>query len=596
MEEIKAMLTELAGTQKVEVNNFNHIVSFDNAIGKDTMYFLWGVVDNKKRNSDDDIKKKCYFYVDIDIRSVYLQEHWKILSDDEQDEEIMKILDKLAQRKIDTMRYVVYTGNWLHLYYVGDEIEIDKTTYSKWVAYFYDIINFALSDLWYTCDQACKNISRISRLPWSINTRRKTQKNKETKEDELVWDMWPTECKILLINELDKTVFNWLKDYAKEWEAIVAEKEIIKTYQKEDNDIWAEINKIDILPIVCDHLWLKAKKNDKDTITLYDGKWAIGAYVYKPFNIVKRTGTTRLDRETYTTYEFVLFEICNNDKRATKERFEKHYNIKFDNNEKKYFEANIKLPTKQSFDREIYRYPDTVFDHDFQALRSSELCLVASPTNSGKSTFVQWIFTRNKDKHKCLYINLEFDLERWWEDSRKRSKWMLVKIKGSKEDPYTVNEKLELDNYMAKCRNKMDILDMSQGTKLEDIIEKINEYIEKWYSLFAIDTFSSIEKADDYDKQNLIIRTLHDLCKITGICVIAVHHFNKTAKQVSGSQKLSDLSSVVVTLFPEEVWSKTAVRYTLAKDKAFFGTKEKLLILEWWKYTDIAESNLSSNF
>mgnify|MGYP003421914881 FL=1 len=172
---------------------------------------------------------------------------------------------------------------------------------------------------------------------------------------------------------------------------------------------------------------------------------------------------------------------------------------------------------------------------------------------------------------------------------------MLVKIKWSKEDPYTEFEKAELDNYIAKCRNKMEILDCSQWTKLEDIITKINEYTERWYSLFAIDTFSSIEKADDYDKQNLIIRTLHDLCKITWICLIAVHHFNKWAKQVSWSQKLSDLSSVVITLFPEEVGSKTAVRYTLAKDKAFFGTREKVLLMQGWEYTEISESNLSSN-
>jgi hypothetical protein len=40
MDEIKAMLTELAGTQKVETNNLNHIISFADAIGKENMYFL----------------------------------------------------------------------------------------------------------------------------------------------------------------------------------------------------------------------------------------------------------------------------------------------------------------------------------------------------------------------------------------------------------------------------------------------------------------------------------------------------------------------------------------------------------------------------
>lgn len=62
-------------------------------------------------------------------------------------------------------------------------------------------------------------------------------------------------------------------------------------------------------------------------VALYDGKRAIGAYVYKPFNVLKRTGTSRLDRETYTVYEFVLFEICGNDSKRAKEWFETRYGI-----------------------------------------------------------------------------------------------------------------------------------------------------------------------------------------------------------------------------------------------------------------------------
>lgn len=596
MEEIKAMLTELAWTQKVEFSNFMDATTFENAIGKESMYFLWWVVDKGKRNKDEDIKKKCYFYVDIDIRSVKYQSTGKVISDQELFDEIDKIIEALTVWNLSSMRYVVFTGNGIHLYFVWTEREFDPRVFANGVQYVYEIIDFALQELWYTCDTACKNIARIARLPWSINRRLKTAVNKETKEKEIIWDLEPIECKILYINpEIDKTIFDSLESYAKEQRNEIAEAQQIKTYEAPKSDIWAEINKIDIVPIVCNRMWLKVKNQNKDTITLYDEKRAIWAYIYKPYNILKRTGTTRLDRETYTVYEFVLFEICNNDTRATKERFEKHYNVVFDKYEKKYLEANIKIPTKKYFEWEWYRYPDQLFDDDFEILRSGELCLIASPTNSWKSTFAQGIVARNKDKHKCLYINLEFDLERWWEDARKRSKGMKVKIKWTKIDPYTDYEEAEMKNYIAKCRSKMEILDMSQGTTLEEIIAKIQEHLEKWYSLFVIDTFSSIEKADEYDKQNLIIRKLHDICKVTGAVILAVHHFNKDGKKISGSQKLSDLANVVVTLQMEQAWPKRATRYNLDKDKAFFGKKSKLLILEWWEYKQIAESDLSDD-
>lgn len=584
MEEIKKMLTELAGTQKVEINNLNHTVDFKDALWKDWMYFLWGVVDKTKRNKDDDIKKKCYVFVDIDIRSIHKEKTGEILDDAQLNTEISKILECLKKHQFDWWRYAVHSWNWLHLYYVGKETEIDKTTYSKGVQVFYSEINQALEELGYVCDKVCHNIARISRLPWSINSRTK------------FW-LEPIECKIL---EVQKSNENWiielLPSYAELFDDIQKQEteieQYFKKYQKDSWDIRAKINNIDIAPIVCDHLGLTVKDWNWDILTLRDKAWNIGAYIYKPYNVLKTTGTTRLKKDTYTTYEFVLIEICWGDKVLMRDYFENKYHIEFSKDEKSYLQSKVELPKDKLFEREIYLYPDEVFDDEFQWLRSGELCLIASPTNAGKTFFAQWIVHRNKENHKCLYINLEFDLERGREDNRKKSQWMKVKIKGTKLDPYTENELMALKAYVNKCRNRLEILDLSQGTKLEKICEQIYERMEKGYSLFVVDTFSSIENADNYEKQNIIVRTFHDICKITWACIILVHHFNKTAKDISGSQKLSDLSNVVIMLQPEDIWPKTGVRYTLAKDKAFHWKKHKTLIREDWKYKEIAEYDL----
>lgn len=587
MEEIKAMLTELAGSQKVEINNLNHPVSFVDAIGKDAMYFLWGVVDNKKRNKDEDIKKKCYVFVDIDIRSIHKEKTGEILSDEKLNEEIDKILNALKVKDLDWRRYAIHSGNWLHLYYVGKEAEIDKTIYSKGVQVFYNEINSALEKLGYVCDKVCHNIARISRLPWSMNSRYK------------FW-LDPIECKILKVQpNTDNWIIELLPAYAEMFDDIDKSDEIkaiekeFKKYQKTNDDIRAKINNIEICPIVCEHMGLTEKERTDTIISLKHKSWNIGAYVYKPYNILKTTGTTRLKKDTYTTYEFVLIEVCWGDKVAMREYFESKYNIVFSNEEKKYLQSNVELPTKTYFKDEVYRYPDIAFDDDFEWLRSSELVLLASPTNTGKTMFAQGIAFRNKDEHKCLYVNLEFDLERGREDNWKKSRGMKVKIKWSKIDPYTPQEEADLKTYISKCRSKMEILDLSQGTKLETICEKITEYMERGYSLFVIDTFSSIEGADKYETQNMIVRTFHDICKITWSCIILVHHFNKSKVDISGSQKLSDLSNVVITLQTEEVWPHIWVKYTLVKDKAFHWKKELVLIRQNWKYLSPADADLS---
>lgn len=600
MDEIKAMLQDLAGTQQIEYSNLHSIVSFNDAIGKEWMFFCAGVTDANKRNSDQTIAKKKYFYVDIDIRSVIRKQTQKVIDDTQMEEEIIKILDCLESWWLWSYKYCVITGNWIHLYYVWTERAIDHKTYSDWVDYFYWVINdaFLVNGLPYTCDSACKNIARISRLPWSINRRLKTYKKDGL--DAVARDLTPYTCIILYTKWDDPSIYDSLEEYAehkaKETKEIKQVIEDCKSYNIASDWLRSEINQIDITPIVCDYLWVRAKQRWDDILTLYDGKRAIWAYIYRPYNILKTTWTTRINssRDSYTTYEFVLFEICWWDKKKAKEYFEAKHGIKFDKYEKKYLEKNIQLPQQKMFKDKIYRYPSPVFDDDFEVLRSWELCLIASPTNSWKSTFVQGIILRNKDKHKCLYINLEFDLERGWEDARKRSKWFKVKIKWSEEDPYTQLEKAELDNYIQSCKNKMEIVNLPQKTALQNLIDLISDKIQQWYSLFVIDTFSSIGENNSIEEQNTIIRALHDITKFTGCCIIAVHHFNKWAKDISWSQKLSDLSNVVITLYPEACWSKTAIKYKLIKDKAWFGVKELILIMENGKYYNVSEANLTS--
>ena len=70
-------------------------------------------------------------------------------------------------------------------------------------------------------------------------------------------------------------------------------KQTKQEFKANKDDMRAEINKIDILPIVMDTRWLDWFKDRGDIITLRDSKRNIGAYVYKPNNCVVTTGTSR---------------------------------------------------------------------------------------------------------------------------------------------------------------------------------------------------------------------------------------------------------------------------------------------------------------
>lgn len=581
---LKDMLHRIAWTQKVEFNNLYSPVSFEETQWKESMYMLGGVSDTTKRNKDDDITKKCYMFADIDIRSIIHKRDWVVIDDDGLFAEIDKILDCLRDWWLDWFAYAVYSGNGLHLYYIGDEIEIDKTTYAKWVQYFYSVINSSLSWLWYSCDQACHNIARISRVPWSINPRKKESWWK------VLWDLWPTECTILIEKEWNKQLFNDIKQYAVEYDKENAEiAQEVKTFTPSpSNDIWKDINKIDILPIVVETWSLTGSKDRWDMITLRDKRRNIGAYVYKPHNCVVTTWTTRAKttRKTYTTYEFVLYEICDWDATRTRDYFKSKYGVEFDNKSKwdiKKSIENITIPEKKYFSSKSYLYASEIFDKEFEGLRSWELCIISSPTNMGKSTFAQKILERNKDE-KSLYINLEFDLETAYEDARKKSRWFPVKIKGTDRMPYTDLERAEVRSYIETCKKRINAISLPQSTSLSTIIDIMLDWLEKWISLFVIDTFSSIEGADERAWQNNIARKLHEFVKKTYATVIGVHHYNKTWKQMAGSQKISDLANVVIGIEYKDWWEIQWSRFSLLKEKAVYWIKTIDCYFKDWIY------------
>ncbi len=133
------------------------------------LFFVGGVNPSKgkERAKDEDITKKNYIYFDIDVR--------KTLEFDSSDEDIKrlaetKFLPLLNDSKFSSWRYVVFTGNGLHVYYFSeDPVEIKATDFwrmgmAQLVKEFSDVIDTPV-------DRQCVNAARIARLPGSYNNK-----------------------------------------------------------------------------------------------------------------------------------------------------------------------------------------------------------------------------------------------------------------------------------------------------------------------------------------------------------------------------------------------------------------------------------------
>ena len=165
-------------------SNGSVVVSEENALlsKHNNIYFLAWVRKDliygpKNRAKDIDIIEKNYVVIDIDARNNLKALNWSDCTDDD----IIALWGMLERNLGDLNEFlwdysfIVYSWNWIHVYYIGEFIAISPDDYyyalqrimKKWDSIWGD-------DL-YKCDKACKNIARIIRLPWSYNQKNKKQ-------------------------------------------------------------------------------------------------------------------------------------------------------------------------------------------------------------------------------------------------------------------------------------------------------------------------------------------------------------------------------------------------------------------------------------
>ena len=282
-----------------------------------------------KRAWDEDILEKDFFVVDVDMRNNYEEaqkkkglKKWEY-EDVTNEEIIIEWKNFIKTLELDNELFwewskVVFTGGGLHIYYFWTERYIAPEVYKTWVKAIYNMWNDYFWTILWKADDACKNIARLLRLPWSIN-----QKN-------------GAKVEILAERKKISKLFNNIEKYAKieqkrqdklKQERLKQIEEQLKNFNW-DNEFYLKINSIPAYQIAellipdFPFNWKKNFKNNKnwltgywycaDTNTIVNGwsrhfNWWGDNSCWNNFSLIKRTKNWD-NRQTFEFFKQLLWQ------------------------------------------------------------------------------------------------------------------------------------------------------------------------------------------------------------------------------------------------------------------------------------------------
>ncbi len=336
---IKAMLEKIQWEHGItEISNlFSNLGGldiYDDAISTNQSLFFVSFLPTDdyeqykgERTRDSFIKGTTYFKADFDVRSEVYKQTWKILNN----ADLMLYKNEIERwfKKDDLFKSynaIVFSWNWFHFYWIWKPILIDKETYSNAAWELLERIKNIFKYAWLPelyPDFSCTNISRLMRLPWSINR----------KDD---YRLPPTEVKLLYYNDEDSELVSKLQEI---WEqAKIKEEQRVnnakimlskkkRSFSIINNPLYESINNnIDIADLVCKYTWWKLAENWKNFISNRDG-WFTWAYLIPEENIVVWKGTPHFSNHypVYSPFSFIQVHYAYWNSRATFEKAKELY-------------------------------------------------------------------------------------------------------------------------------------------------------------------------------------------------------------------------------------------------------------------------------
>lgn len=530
IEKIKQFLDSLSPTGKIEYNNLSRVLSFDEAMSlQDDIYFLASVEDTKKRNGDKDIIAKNYFVVDFDIR----ENRYKLKSEIIDDQALMGTLEYIISVSegtlFDNRRWLVNSWNWFHFYFTWI-FPIDS--YAEFVGWIYKQFEKIFTDPIFKIDHACKNIARITRLPWTQNYKRKKKRGLE-----------PVMVEIITNIDRDIDTAPLLEKFMQEKVKKKADEEISKQMLRVKDDQLQAILQIPIEDLVYKYCWLELMPDKKNFKSPKDGS-RVGMFIQD--NVLYHTGTHYISDKYkwYNTFLFVKEHYQLQTNKATFDWFRNEYQELVDVKPKI---ATIELQDIIEIDF-THKLPFTRWldelDWKFGKFDIHQFNVIIGESLSGKTEFTFFQARENAKTQKVVYLSLEMPpknlLVRY---AMKRAG--ISQIQRSNKD-ISEKQKEIMREFVAEVQRIQNLKILgAENPSIHDIIKIIEEYYIQWYKLFYIDNMGFILwQWEEIESTKEISRHLKVLTNRLPITVMLVHHFRKgTTKERKTTRGLADIRS-----------------------------------------------------
>ena len=528
-----------------EFNNLTQKLTKQIAINnkKENIYFVAGVKDNTiKRANDEDILEKNYFVIDVDIREYFNKKDNKIIDDTELKRCINQLV-VLCETDGYFKEWSAFINSWngCHIYYRADKsLNISKEDYSIWVKVIYELFDLLLKNNWYwiTCDHSCSNISRITRLPESINFSR----NKK------YW-LEPKKVEILALEKNNSQLIEKIKDFADQKKNEKIENSYLDKTKKENETI-EKILSLPLSSIICEYLPVELA-SDLKNFTCKEKPWNQWMFLAKDekwndylINIWTHFLKEKwLLKKSYNTFSFIK-DINNYSNTETYKYFEDKYWIKKEKPKPKLSDF-LKIDTELDNEKR-YSWGTDKLNTKFWVIRGWNYIVIAGETGDGKTTFALNQALKNTEMgHNVLYFSLEMDTNELINNLARKYACFEIEEEFKKNIPETKKYAFEKKRLEILQNKKLKIAWMKKGSDLDilDIQEMIKNHNEK-IDLLYLDNFDLLElntKDDELTKQRKISKKIMNMASNLNIPIIVLHHYRKKSSQWKQTRTTDDL-------------------------------------------------------
>ena len=484
------------------------------------LYFT-GNVDKSKgynRCSDGDIKNKKYVYFDFDIRK-----EQKDITDDE-----IKKMGKEFGEKLDKNGYdwsaITFTGNGLHVYFIGDSVKINIQDYS----FGYDCIRQEIEKIvGINADESCSNVSRIARIPCSFN-------NKKTKK--LVEFIEFRRKKSFLL----QSILTLGADEKERITKIKAEEEALREYKSfeelhSSDELFNAINQIPIeQEISKDYSWRFDGKNFWES----DGSRASSSFVgeTKPNVLIIRGSRwfTKINHKGAGTYLYRR-EMNRMSPEETVNYFLKNYPE---------LEKHVVKPDTKPIDKtKRYTWGTTDLNNTFALIKPTTYTVLVGESGDGKTTFAYFQAIQNvKLGHKVLYISLEMDTEELFDNIARSYSGITIEEEFNQITPDVKEKAYERKKKELQDMKGLITLGFRKGNSVDiSAIKKV--ILENKADIVYIDNLDLINvkgQSEEQGRQREISRSVMSLSSELQTPIVLLHHYRKKSSTSKSAKRSMD--------------------------------------------------------